>query len=217
MRISRFPHYKRRTPGRYPLPVFILTLPPRRRDGTFANWLVGLPENSERAEQDRSNKNERGECCQHIQPQGKVHGRPPSLLNIVRTIPKSKAGPKRITCCGAEEPSQQIASARRLCGQVICNDRRLVPRAGVRTSRPLCTRWYPAVVSDPLFVLCNRAFGKQRGLKRGAISSETPDDLHAERHAARIVQARHVDAGRAHQRPEQVEACDAGRPDAMRG
>src|SRR5882724_10017319 len=53
------------------LPVFILTLPPRRRDGTFANWLVGLPENSERAEQDRSNKNECGECCQHIQPQGK--------------------------------------------------------------------------------------------------------------------------------------------------
>ena len=41
---------------------------------------------------------------------------------------------------------------------------------------------------------------KQRRLERGVVAAEAADDLDAERQAV-VAQARHVDAGRAHQRP----------------
>src|SRR3954465_10374250 len=72
-----------------------LTLPPLC-DGTFANGALDFPKTLERAEQDGADERERGECCQHVQPQGKVHDRPPSLLNMTTVYQSRRPNRSRL-------------------------------------------------------------------------------------------------------------------------
>jgi hypothetical protein len=50
--------------------------------GFRAIWLYGWTSNLKRTEQDGADKRERNTHRQHIQPQGKVHVQPPSLMKV---------------------------------------------------------------------------------------------------------------------------------------
>jgi Asp-tRNA(Asn)/Glu-tRNA(Gln) amidotransferase A subunit family amidase len=57
---------------------------------------------------------------------------------------------------------------------------------------------------------------KQRGFQRALVAPEPPDDLHPERQAGIVGEARHVHARRAHQGPQPIEDRIAGRLQAAR-
>src|SRR6266540_1510799 len=78
----------------------------------------------------------------------------------------------------------------------------------------LTDQWRPMVTSSARAL--ERALEEKRHLERALVATEPADDLHAERKAILIGEARHVDAGRAHQGPQPIEDRLAGRLQAAR-